>query len=47
MLEKDERNHYVYENKGNKDKMPDAKSDIYVDLTRFLQKKGLLRGIRG
>jgi len=39
MLKKDERNHYVYENKGKKDKMPDEKSDIYVDTTRLLQKK--------
>ena len=39
MLEKDERSHYVYENKGNKDKVPDGKTDIYVDMTRLLQKK--------
>jgi len=29
----------VYENKGNKDKVPDEKTDIYVDMTRLLQKK--------
>ena len=39
MLEKDERSHYVYENKGNKDKVPDEKTDICVDMTRLLQKK--------
>ena len=39
MLQKDERSHYVYENKRNKDKMPDEKTDIYVDMTRLLQKK--------
>ena len=39
MLQKDERTHYVYENKGNKDKVPDEKTDIYVDMTRLLQKK--------
>jgi len=29
----------MYENKGNKDKVPDEKTDIYVDMTRLLQKK--------
>jgi len=39
MLEKDERSHYVYEKKGNKDKVSNGKSDIYVDMTRLLQRK--------
>jgi len=39
MLEKYERTHYVYENKGSIDTLPDGKSDIYVDMTRLLQKK--------
>ena len=29
----------MYENKGNKDKVPDEKADIYVDMTRLLQRK--------
>ena len=39
MLKRAVRSRNVYENKGNKDKVPDAKSDIYVDMTRLLQKK--------
>jgi len=39
MLEKDELSHYVYENKGNEDKVSDEKTDIYVDMTRLLHKK--------
>jgi hypothetical protein len=39
MLKKDVRSRNVYENKGNNDKMTDEKSDIYVDMTRLLQKK--------
>jgi len=39
MLKKDERSHYIYENKGNKDKVPDEKTDICVDMTRLLQIK--------
>ena len=35
MLKNDERTHYVYENKGNMDKMPGEKSDIYVRMTCF------------
>ena len=37
MLKMYERNHYVYENKQNLDKIPGEKSDIYVDMTRFLE----------
>ena len=39
MLQKDKRSHYVYEKKGNKDKVSNGKSDIYVDMTRLLQRK--------
>ena len=38
MLKNDDQSQYVYENKRNMDTMPDEKSDIYVDLTRVLQK---------
>ncbi len=41
MFKNNERTQYVYENKGNMDKVPDQKSDIYVEMTRFLQKKWL------
>ena len=34
----DEQNRNVYENKGNYYKMPGEKSDIYVEVTRILQK---------
>jgi len=33
MLKRGVRSRNVYENKGNKDKVPDEKSDIYVDMT--------------
>jgi len=32
-VKKNERSLNVYENKGNADKMPAKKSDIYVDMT--------------
>jgi hypothetical protein len=38
MLKNNDRTQNVHENKGNMDNMPDAMSDIYVDLTRVLQK---------
>ena len=47
MLQKDERSHNVYENKGSKDKVPDEKTDIYVDMTRLLQKKAAYDSARG
>jgi hypothetical protein len=37
MLKINDQSHYMYENKGNIDTMPDEKSDIYVDMTCFLQ----------
>jgi len=40
-LKNDDQSQYVHENKGNIDTMPDEKSDIYVDLTRLLQKTRL------
>ena len=47
MLKKDVRSRNVYENKGNKDKVPDEKSDIYVNMTRILQKRPqILRIVR-
>ena len=39
MLKKAVRSRNVYENNRNSDRMPDAKSDIFGDMTRFLQKK--------
>ena len=39
MLKRGVRSRNVYENKGNKDKGPNEKSDIYVDMTRLLHKK--------
>jgi len=38
MLKIYERSHYVYEKKQKYDKMPEEKSDIYVQPTRILQK---------
>jgi hypothetical protein len=38
-VKKNERSRYVYENKRKMDKVPDQKTDIYVEMTRFLQKK--------
>jgi hypothetical protein len=38
MLICDVRSHQVYENKQIYDKMPDEKSDIYVEVKRILQK---------
>jgi len=38
MLKRYDRSRYVYENKQNIDKMSDAESVIYVDMTRVLQK---------
>jgi len=38
MLKIYERSQNVYENKQNIDKVPDGKSDIYVEVMRFLQK---------
>ncbi len=34
----DDQSHYVYENKLLMDKLPGEMSDIYVDMTRVLQK---------
>jgi hypothetical protein len=34
----------VYENKGHIDNMPDEMSDIYVEVTRILQKTANLEG---
>jgi len=36
----------VYENKGNRDKVADEKSDIYVDMTRLLQKEAAYDRLR-
>jgi hypothetical protein len=44
MLKDGDQSHYVYENKGNNDKMPDKMSDIYVEVTRILQKSADLEG---
>jgi len=38
MLIYDERSRNLYENKQNHDKMPDEMSDIYVEMTRILQR---------
>jgi len=38
MLKIYERSRNVYENKRTSDKMPNGKSDIYVEMMRFLQK---------
>ncbi len=38
MLKRYDRSQYVFENKQNIDKMPDKDSDIYVEVTRVLQK---------
>jgi hypothetical protein len=38
MLLSDVGSRNVYENKQDMDKMPDEKSDIYVEVTRILQK---------
>jgi len=40
MLRKCELSRYVYEKKENMDIMPGGKSNIYVDMTRVLQKTG-------
>jgi hypothetical protein len=41
MFKNDDQSQYVHENKRNMDAMPDEQSDIYVDLTRLLQKTQL------
>jgi hypothetical protein len=44
MLKNNERTHYMYENKQNMDKVPDQKSDIYVEMTRVCRKSGFVTG---
>jgi hypothetical protein len=38
MFKNDDQTHYMYEDKGNNDTMPDEMSDICVEVTRLLQK---------
>jgi hypothetical protein len=42
MLKVSVRSRNVYENKGNMDIMPNKETDIYVDMTRVLQKPAAL-----
>jgi len=44
MLIYDEQSQYVYENKGNMDKLAATKSDIYGDMTWILQKNSRYDG---